>query len=175
MKGIVTYGSVYGSSKAYAERLASDLNFEIVEYSKVLSFDCYDWVVHFGGLYAGKVKGLKEVSKNIQGNNFVIATVGLGDPSIEKTISEVDKCIKNSISEDVLSRAKVFYLRGSMDFSKLNFTHKMMMNFMYAHLNKMNEEEKTQEVYEILKTKDEPVNFVDFNSLKEIEDYILQI
>ncbi|MBO7082581.1 MAG: hypothetical protein J6W30_01910 [Bacteroidales bacterium] len=59
-KQIIIYGSQYGSTKRYAERLAEMTGIEAVDYKKVKRIDDYERIVYFGALCAGGVMGLKK-------------------------------------------------------------------------------------------------------------------
>ena len=82
-KILVAYTSKYGSTRKYAEWIASALNADLFAAQtvepKVLSQ--YDVVIYGGGLYAGGIAGVKLVTQN-PCNNLIVFTVGLADPNI---------------------------------------------------------------------------------------------
>lgn len=167
MKGIALYGTKYGSSKIYAEELAKQMKFDLQSYDGVKSLNDYDIIVHFGGLYAGKVLGLKNIyNKKPPNATLILVTVGLSDTDSEKTHEEINKYIQNSVKTIDFD---IFNLRGAIDFSKLNLLHKFMMKCMYTHLKS---KEKTKDIESFLKTETTPVNFIDFETLKPIYDRI---
>ena len=61
MKGIVVYGSNYGTTRAYAQELARRTGWPAVDWQQAKNLAEYETVVYLGGLYAGGVVGLKAV------------------------------------------------------------------------------------------------------------------
>lgn len=59
MKGIVVYGSNYGTTRAYAQELARRTGWPAVDWQQAQKLADYEAVVYLGGLYAGGVVGLK--------------------------------------------------------------------------------------------------------------------
>lgn len=72
------------------------------------------------------------------------------------------------MSENILSNASVFHLRGGIDYSKLNLKHKTMMKLLYNKAKKIPDEMKTAEVKAMIETYNSKVDFVDFSSLNPI-------
>lgn len=169
MKALITYGSQYGTTRKYAEKFSKLTGFSAVSFDEIKDLSEYDTVIHFGGLYAGGVKGLKNVVKAI-GNNtkIVIATVGLADVNDKENTDNIKKSLKRQVPENILSNASVFHLRGGIDYSKLNLKHKTMMKLLYNKAKKIPDEKKTAEVKAMIETYNSKVDFVDFSSLNPI-------
>ena len=136
MKGLVVFGSKYGTTREYAEALAKDLNFKCYSYDEVNDeiINSYDYIIYGGGLYAGAVLGLSKTIKKI--NNFkdkkiIIFTVGLANPQDKDNIRTIRNNIKKQIPEEVYSEEKIFHFRGGIDYGKLSFIHKTMMTLLY--------------------------------------------
>lgn len=66
MKNLIVYGSKYGSSKKYAERLSELTGIYLADYKEVKDLKVYDNVIYLGGIYASKVRGLKKISKKMK-------------------------------------------------------------------------------------------------------------
>ena len=80
-KQIIIYGSQYGSTKRYAERLSEITGLDAINYKKVKDIGDYKRIVYFGGLFAGGVMGLKKtVNKMTFRQELILATVGMTDP-----------------------------------------------------------------------------------------------
>ena len=60
MNTLIIYGSQYGSTKRYAERLAELTGTEAVDYKEAKNLGGYDRIVYLGALCAGGVMGLKK-------------------------------------------------------------------------------------------------------------------
>jgi len=178
MKGVVVYGSKYGTTKLYSETLAEKFNFDCYDYKKVNknNIDNYNYVIYGGGLYAGGVLGLSKTIKKI--NNFnekeiIIFTVGLADPLNTENIVNIRKSIKRQIPDKVYKEDKLFHLRGGIDYSKLSFKDKTMMNLLYKKVKKIPVEQQDDEVKAIIETFNKQVNFVNLESLKSLENHLI--
>ena len=113
MKSLITYGSQYGTTKRYAEKLAQMTGIPVASYEDIKELAGYELVIHFGGLYAGGVRGLKRIIKLLpQTAKFIIVTVGLADVSDEKNVSNIKNALKRQVPEDILKNAFIFHLRG---------------------------------------------------------------
>ena len=59
MDQLIIYGSQYGTTQRYAERFSELTRLPCIRSEAVKDLSCYGRVIHFGGLYAGGVKGLR--------------------------------------------------------------------------------------------------------------------
>ena len=133
MKSLIVYGSEYGTTKRYAVKFAEMTDIPVVSYENTGELTEYDTVIHFGGLYAGGVKGLKHIVRKLRGNTkLVIVTVGLADVSDEGNIHNIRKAFGKQVPEQFLDYSAVFHLRGGIDYSKLSFKHRTMMSLLYS-------------------------------------------
>ena len=176
MKTLIVYGSQYGTAKRYAEKFSQMTDIPVTSYEDIKELTGYESVMHFGGLYAGGVTGLKRIVKLLPQNaKFMIVTVGLADVGDEKNISNIKKALSKQVPEKFLKNALIFHLRGGIDYKKLNFKHKMMMAFLYSRLKKLPEAEKTPEIKALMETYNSKVDFVDYSALDQIVEAIKQI
>ena len=135
----------------------------------------YDNIIYLGALYAGGVLGMSKTLKklnNISNKKILIATVGLSDPTDEVNENNIRNNIKNQIPKEVLEKAKIFHLRGGIDYSKLNFAHKTMMKLLYNAVKNLPNEKQTAEDRAMIETYNKKVNFIDFSSLDKIANEI---
>ena len=172
MNSIIVYGSHYGTTKRYAEELSKRTNIKVISFKKInQQINDYDNIIYLGGLYAGGVLGMSKTLKklnNILNKKIIIATVGLSDPTDEVNKNNIRNNIKSHIPKEVFEKAKIFHLRGGIDYSKLNFAHKTMMKLLYNAVKNLPEEKQTAEDKAMIKTYNKNVNFIDFSSLDEI-------
>lgn len=169
MNEIIIYGSCYGTTKQYAEELAKRTGYELVSYDDVVDdINTYKTIIYLGGLYAGGVMGMKKTLKkltDISDKKIIIATVGLADPTDKENIESIRNKMKSQLSKDIFENATILHLRGGIDYSKLNFKHKMMMGMVYKKAVNLPEEKKNAEVRAMIETYDKQAYFVDFDSL----------
>ena len=172
MNSIIIYGSHYGTTKQYAEELSKRTNIKVISFKKInQQINDYDNIIYLGGLYAGGVLGMSKTLKklnNISNKKILIATVGLSDPTDEVNKNNIRNNIKNQIPKEVLEKAKIFHLRGGIDYSKLNFAHKTMMKLLYNAVKNLPNEKQTAEDRAMIETYNKKVNFIDFSSLDKI-------
>lgn len=175
MRSLVIYGSYYGTTQKYAEELAKNLNVQCYDFKDVKDINDYNTIIYIGGLYAGGVVGMKKTFKKITNPNskkIIIVTVGLADTKDEENIKSIRSHISKQLLPEVFEKAKIFNLRGGIDYSKLNFIHKSMMKLMYNKVKKIPEEKRTADDKGIIETYNKKVDFVDLNTLNDVIEYI---
>ena len=173
MKTLIIYGSQYGSTKRYAERLAEMTGIEAVDYKDAKNINDYERIIYFGALYAGGVTGLKKtVSKMSSGQELIIATVGLADPTDSENVKSIRNSIKSQIPSEFYDESKIYNLRGAIDYSQLRLKHKVMMSLLHSKVSKMPESELNAEAKAMLETYGQKVDFVDFTTLEQIDSQL---
>lgn len=171
MKKIIVYGSKYGTTKRYAIELSNKTGIKVISYDKAKDLSTYDTIVYLGGLYAGGVLGLSKTIKLLPENSkqtVIIVTVGLADTKDSVNTDKIKSSIRKQIPKDIYDKAKKFHLRGGIDYQKLNLKHKIMMKLLYNKVKKIPLEKQTAETKAMIDTYNQKVDFVDFNSLKDI-------
>ncbi len=165
----VIYKSAYGTTKRYAEWIAEELNASLFEASgvKPAQLKEYDVIIYGGGLYAGGILGVKFVTKN-PCKSLTIFTVGLADPET----TDYSEILKKNFTPDFLSAAKVFHLRGGIDYKELGLIHKAMMAFMKKMVSNQTEAEITEEDKYFLETYGGKVYFTDRETINPLVDYV---
>lgn len=176
MNSIIIYGSHYGTTKQYAEELSKRTDIKVIFFKNVnQQINDYDTIIYLGGLYAGGVLGMSKTLKklhNISGKKIIIATVGLSDPADEVNKNNIRNNIKSQIPKEVFEKAKIFHLRGGIDYSKLNLAHKTMMKLLYNAVKNLPEEKQTAENRAMTETYNKKVDFIDFSALDKIIDEV---
>lgn len=173
MKKLIVYGTQYGTTKRYAEKFSEIMDTPCISYEEVKALSNYDVVIHFGGLYAGGVKGLKTTIKALPENTrLIIVTVGLADVSDEENINNIRRAIRRQVPARLMDNTMIFHLRGGIDYKKLNFKHKTMMTLLYNKAKKLPEEKKNAEVRAMIETFNSTVDFVDYRALDQIAEAI---
>ena len=76
--------------------------------------------------------------------------------------------MKRQIKQEIFEKAKIFHLRGGIDYTKLNVMHKTMMKLLYNAVKKLPEEKKTAEDRAMIDTYNQKISFVNFSSLDDI-------
>lgn len=107
MKGIVVYGSNYGTTRTYAQELARRTGWPAVDWQQAQKLAEYETVVYLGGLYAGGVVGLKAVLPQLEqapAQKLVVVTVGVADRPSRKMWRTFARRCKSSCQEPSIRR-----------------------------------------------------------------------
>lgn len=171
-KSIIIYGTNYGTTQRYAKELARRTGLQVVSYEQVSIPKICETIIYFGGLYAGGVKGLKETLPAIRKSIYkklVIVTVGLADVTDIENINHIRSALSKQIPAEIYERAKVYHLRGGIDYGRLNFKHRTMMKLLYKKARNLPVDKQSAEVRDMIETYGKQVDFVDFDKLDEIQ------
>ena len=166
MKTLILYGSQYGTTKRYADELSRLTGLPAVSYEKAPDLAGCEQIVYLGGLYAGGVKGLKQTARKFPaGVRLILVTVGLADVQDEQNIENIRRSVRRQLPAEVLQNAALFHLRGGIDYSRLNLTHRTMMTLLYNHARKLPPEQQNAETRAMIETFGTKVDFVDVAAL----------
>ena len=168
-KVAVIYQSKHGTTKQYAQWIAGALNAAPVEASTVKPAQLteYDIVIYGGWLFAGKISGVKLVTKHTC-NALVVFTVGITDPQT----TDYTSILAENFTPELLPNIKVFHLRGGIDYRKLGFVQKSMMTMVKKYAEKKSPDEYSSENRAVLETYGETVDFTDISAIAPIVDCV---
>ncbi|MEA5002547.1 MAG: flavodoxin domain-containing protein [Christensenella sp.] len=170
---IIIYQSKYGSTKKYAEWLATKLNADLYPKSKTTAemLQKYDTIVYGGGLYAGGVNGISFLQKNLarlHSKNIVIFATGASFP-----IAGIEDEIKGR--NPALADIPVFFLRGGMDYHHMKLADKIMMSLFRKMLNKKAPADREDWENFLLEHFEEQFDFTDPANLQPLLDHLQTI
>ena len=166
---IIIYGSLYGSTKRYAEHLSEITGIEAVSFKDAKDITKYDRIIYMGALFAGSVLGLRKTASRMSvGQKLTIITVGMVDPSDPENIEYIRRSIKNRVPSHLYDETQIFHLRGAIDYSNLTLKHRMMLSVIHWKISKMPEEKLNAEAKTILAIYGKNLDNVDFKSLEEL-------
>lgn len=175
MEQIILYGSRYGSTRRYAEKLSELTGVPAFSYKQAPHFFDMKTIVYLGGLYAG---GVLELTKTLRGlslrgeQKLILATVGLSDPQEMETQKNIRASLQRQLPAELLNRAKIFHLRGGIDYQKLSFGHRSAMALLYHSLRRTPVEKQTAENQALMETYGKQVDFTDFSALEPMIEEI---
>lgn len=171
MKQIIIYGSRYGSARRYAERLSEQANIPVVSYKKMPDLSSMKTIIYLGGLYAGGVLGLAKTLRSFsfhRGQTLIIVTVGLADPKEPENRENIRASLQRQLPTELFSQAKIFHLRGGIDYKNLNVGHRTIMALLYQSVRKTPSEKQTAENRAFIETYGKQVDFTNFRALEPI-------
>lgn len=164
MKTLVMYGSHYGTTKRYAQTIASKLNTTAISYEKVTKdkIEQAELIIFGGGVYAGSLVGhkiFKTYETLLSQKELMVFTCGSTNTEDEKNCEALHGYVASALGEALCLQAHIFYVRGDLNYEKMNFKHKLMMKGMIAMLKK--KKEKTEDEQMVIDTYGGVVSFYD--------------
>lgn len=135
-KGIIIYKSKYGATKKYAEWLAKEIEYDLIEISKakIKQVSQYQNIVFCGAIYASGISGISFLKKHfdvLNSKNIAIFCVG-ASPYDEKLFN----AIKAYNLKESLQNVPVFYGRGAWDESKMKFIDRTLCKMLQKAVSK---------------------------------------
>lgn len=158
MKAII-YESNTGSAKRYAEMLSSKLDvpaYPLRQAMKEVPRD--EEAVFIGWIFANKIQGLKKAQK--RWNLICAGAVGMNPPG-----EAYSRILREANSTDI----PLFYLHGALDYKKLKWLQKKLLQTICTDLEKQ-AKPGTEEMISVLKN---GCDFVSEENLSEIIAFIL--
>ncbi len=171
---LVIYRSQYGSTKQYAQWLATSLQANLLEAAAVQPKDLtnHQIILFGGGLYAGKINGLRLITENmirLQGKAVIVFAVGISDPSVPGRSQQL---LEKNFSPAQQGQIRFFQLRGDLDYTKLKALHRLMMAMLKRQTAKKPLSQQTLEDRQLLATYRQAVRWIDQRTLEPILSYV---
>ena len=169
---VVVYRSNSGYTKKYAQWIAQSLDCPLLDgkKAKCSALASYDTILYGGGLYAGKISGISLITKNIDKlsqKNLVIFAVGLGKPGSDEQLQSI---ANQNLPEEIRNRAALFQFQGGLDFNRLGFFHRLMLNMMRSILKKKQTLEEGDALF--LAAMEHPADYTDPGAIVPLVDYV---
>jgi menaquinone-dependent protoporphyrinogen IX oxidase len=174
---VVVYQSQYGFTEKYAKWIAEALSCNLFNRKAIKAEELhpYKTIIYGGGLYAGGVNGIDLITKKFDrfiNKNIILFTCGLADPSNKVNTDHIKVSLEKVFTSEMEKQIKIFHLRGGIDYSKLSFTHKIMMSMLHKMLTKKASDTLSDEDKEMLRTYGGKIDFTDRSSIVPIISYV---
>ena len=175
-KVMVIYFSKYGSTKKYAEWIAEELNGNISKLNEVNLSNLSDYEVIIIGipLYPGKIKNFDFLGKYyeiIKDKKIIIFTCGIADVNKTENVNNIKKRIEKIIPKNIFEKNKIFCLRGSLDYKKMDLKHRIMMWVKKREVISKELDKKDNDAKLLLETYGKTIDFINKENINEIIDY----
>lgn len=112
MEHIIIYGSQYGSSRRYAEKLSEQTGHPPRSATKTpQTFQAEAWSSIWAAFTPAGVLGLSKTLRGFSlqdGQKLILVTVGLADPCEQENLDNIRASLRKQLSEKLVDRAKVF-------------------------------------------------------------------
>ena len=171
MERIILYGSQYGSTRRYAEKLSEQTGIPAASYKEAPALADRQVIIYLGGLYAGGVLGLAKTLRGFSlqsGQKLILVTVGLADPNDPENRNNIRASLQRQLPAELLDRAATYHLRGGIDYQELSLGHRAVMALLYQSLRRTPIEKQTPENRALIETYGKQVDFTDFCALEPI-------
>ena len=152
MSRVIIYKSKTGHTERYAKMLSEELNIPCYSY-KDAKVDKNDEVIFLSYIYASKIMGLSKILKKYK-VKVVIAVGALA----------YSKDYLNTLKDANNIKLPFFYLRGGIDYSKLNFFFRKFLPVIGKDIAKDDKE--------LLNLFKKGGDFVNKDNLKEVLNYL---
>ncbi len=135
---LVTYKSITGFTKQYAEMIAKELDCQALDFKEVSreTMSGYETVIFGGRFHAGFVVGLKkakELFKESKATRLIVFATG-ATPNTAKGM--IEEAWKNNFTADEAEHIPHFYMQSGLRYEKMSLGDKLMMKvftFMVRH------------------------------------------
>ncbi len=176
MNALVIYDSHYGFTGRYARWIAEELGCPCAARREVSPEELlkYNGLIYGGGLYAGGVSGLKWFAKQLPaltGKRIAIFTCGLADPADPSNASHIRAEMAKILTPEQMSGISLFHFRGGIDYGRLSFVHKAMMEMMYRVMKKQFESSGKEEDRAFLETYGKKVDYTIRSAVRPLAEW----
>ena len=173
MNAIVIYKSKYGSTKAYAQWIAEELDCMAVNAKETKIDDIlgYDTIIYGGGLYAEVIAGVGLITKNIDklsGKKLVVYSTGITPPDCREYYD--DLVLKKNFKPEMLGKIKIYNFMGKMVLDELSVVHRTALKTLKKIMSGKENPTKMEKM--LIDLCDKDGDFSDRESIKDLIEYV---
>ncbi|MBQ4109962.1 MAG: flavodoxin [Clostridia bacterium] len=172
MKPIIIYKSKYGSTRAYAEWIAEELNCRVTDVKNIKISDLaeYDTVIYGGGLYAEVIAGVTFITKNfekLKNKKLIVFTTGLTPADCREYYDKM--VVEKNFKPEMADKIKIFNFLGKMIIEELSLPHRTAIKALKKIMS--GKENPTEMEKLLIKLCDESGDFTDKNAINDLVAY----
>ena len=176
-KTVVVYDSKYGWTQRYARWIAQELGCEMFTRKQVniQLIGEGDLLIYGGGLYAGGLSGLSFVKRYLRRypqRRVVLFTCGLADPALAVNEKNIRTSLAKALPPSMQKQIRLFHFQGGIDYTRLSFVHRAMMEMMRRVLQKKDVSQRTEEDQAVLDTYGTRLDLTDQSSIQPLIQYV---
>lgn len=147
---LVTYKSVTGFTKQYAEMIAEELGCTIMDFKSVSSetMSRFDTIVFGSRFHAGLIDGMKKAKELFAGSKatkFVVFATGATPNAAEDMIKEA---WKNNFTPTEMESIPHFYMQSGLRYENMYFSDKLMMKVFAAMMKRKKDKNEYEKGFE---------------------------
>ena len=175
MNAIVIYRSKYGSTKAYAEWIAEELECSAVESktADVSDLEKYDTIIYGGGLYAEVINGVHLITKNLakfEGKKIIVYSTGITPLDCREYYDKL--VIEKNFKPGMLDKIKVYNFLGKMVNSELSLVHRAALKTLKKIMSGKENPSPMEKL--LVDLCDADGDFSDRSAIKDLVEYAKQ-
>ena len=166
----VIYTSRYGTAKAYAEYIASELKADLHACKDLpaAKLSGYSTIIYGGGLYAGGISGIDYIKRNwsrVKEKRLIVFSVGFTPATRTDVLKKViDSCFTES-QQRVMS---FYHFPGQVDYGKLTLLHQFALAARKQLLRGKKADKLTKESLAFLKGYGKPPQPLPFEAARSL-------
>ena len=165
MKTLVLYKTSTGSTKKYAEEIASSVKADILPIKKFKKkmIPEYDTIVFGGWVMGSKIKGIDEflsLWEEMKEKNVIVFSVGMSLPTKQ---ARADLISANLLD---MYHLRFYMLRGNFDYQNLKFPYKLLFANSLRMIEK--DENASADQKALLSVKTTPIYYHDDEGISKI-------
>lgn len=147
---LVTYRSVSGFTKAYADMIGQELACPVLPFQDMTKeqLAACDLLIYGGRVHAGTLDGLKQVKKCVSQNPHVQLIVFASGATPNSSEQQIAEMWKQNFSFDELKNIPHMYMQSGLRYDALPFFDKLMLKVLGAMLKKKKQKSTAQQQME---------------------------
>jgi len=159
-----------GFTKKYSQWIVEELKADLFDAREIQGQKLgeYDVIIFGGSLHAVGINGVKLIKENLSllaDKKIIMFAVGASAPK-EGIVDEIRKRNFDGEKENL----KLYYLRGDFNFSKLDFSNKVLMALFRVRVSM--KRKKTPDEKGMLAAYSKPIDCTRKDNIKEIVEYV---
>lgn len=159
-----------GFTKKYSQWIVEELKADLFDAREIQGQKLgeYDVIIFGGSLHAVGINGVKLIKENLSllaDKKIIMFAVGASAPK-EGIVDEIRKRNFDGEQENL----KLYYLRGDFNFSKLDFSNKVLMALFRVRVSM--KRKKTPDEKGMLAAYSKPIDCTRKDNIKEIVEYV---
>lgn len=175
---VVIYYSKYGHTRTYAEWIQEALQCDMIPANKIDidQLKDYETIIFGHSVFAGRYKfgpKFSDIMKAYPNKNYVFFSVNLAatDTSEADRQQLTDK-VETALGADNMKKIKLFFMRGGIDYSKLNLLHRLMMWILIGMLKSKKPHDQSEADKLMIEAYGDRLNFMSQDQINDLLAYV---
>jgi len=168
---ILIYNSKTGFTEKYSNWIAEELKCDIKPFKTIKTTDLekYELVIFGSRIHAGRIENLNSIKKllNNKIKKLIVFSTGATPTKVKKPINKI---WANNFTEDELKNIPHYYFQSGLNYERMNFLDKMMMNILSYVLSRKKSKDQIESDTELAIQKSHDISSKEY--IKPLIEYI---